>query len=315
MEDRFKRILLAAEIFPMPGGTGVFFHHNGSSTVDSRYVRAYPPLHALYLIPGYLFDSVGTSQSPLSWHWGTQAVKDAPTRKLLNIAGIDAYLFKKSDYLALASSKKAGLTITKDSPDDRMGLPFVLVEDERSYAMAYLANHIRYVSPVLNRFSNYRAPLSGAHPQMDAYKTDTAHFWKLLTALPEEPSAYVESTDHPHGAEERMLGTASLDITNIAGNRALFRVNCDSPDCLLVFNQASLSGWSAFIDKTAASILRANFGFLSVKVPRGEHMVWFEHLRIGVIWGALVTLVSYLIGVVNLVWQKQKSLPASRAPY
>jgi uncharacterized membrane protein YfhO len=84
---------------------------------------------------------------------------------------------------------------------------------------------------------------------------------------------------------------------NLLGDKAAFRTSSES-GCTLVFNTADVSGWRAFAGARPVPIPRANYAFLSVDVPPGDQLVWFERRAPGKLLGALITLVFALAALV-----------------
>src|SRR6185312_13759680 len=71
-------------------GPGLFLH-NSTITVDSRVIRTYPPLNALYMLPGYYYDRADPYTGEMPWNESASFNLAPRARKLFDIAGIDAF--------------------------------------------------------------------------------------------------------------------------------------------------------------------------------------------------------------------------------
>ncbi len=74
-----------------------------------------------------------------------------------------------------------------------------------------------------------------------------------------------------------------------------------SVNCLLLLNDTFAPGWKAFIDSRETRILRANFAFRAIEVPKGLHMVEFKYTHPGFITGAAMSIMSCVIFLITAV--------------
>jgi uncharacterized membrane protein YfhO len=111
-----------------------------------------------------------------------------------------------------------------------------------------------------------------------------------LKKLEPRHSIYLEEK----GREGVVLSSEANTVDHIA-NHAGFQVTCASDPCVLVVNLAKIGGWHAFSDSVPIEIHTANFAFLSVNVPRGKHLIWFEHERAFEVWGMYISIFTGLL--------------------
>jgi hypothetical protein len=69
----------------------------------------------------------------------------------------------------------------------------------------------------------------------------------------------------------------------------------------LVFSDSFYPGWDATVDGRAAEVLRANHSFKAVRVEAGASDVVFTFRPRSLRWGATLSLLTLLVGVVALV--------------
>ncbi len=277
LDGRFHRILAATapETKHIGAVAGGVFLNDGVLSSDTRFMSIYPPLQKIYLVPGENFAGPGNYSARSACAITMEEVLAPSARKLLNIAGIDAYVFNRALFRLRAGDKDLQLN---ESPQD---LGLVAAFDERSYGMAYFAREIR---------------VAGAPPSQDQ-----------LLALPGKHAIFLEDSSRA-GQTLRASSANRLTIENIAGNKAAFKTRCERAPCVLVFNTAAVGGWRAFAEGEPLAVMRANAAFLAVEAPLGEHMIWFERRPVARLAGALMTLAGALVG---LLWlgaaRKQKS--------
>lgn len=281
--SRFLRVIAATPWSSHHVGavSGGFLLNNAATCVDTRFMEVLGPLQALYLIPGQRYASVGHYDAPSPWNVPLEDLLAPSARRLLNVAGVDAFVFGREQY-DLWRDKKDLKELPNDLPKD-LEPRLVAVADERSYGIAYLARAIRYVKPLASG-----APLQGYVAQAPALEKELASLKRKHDVLIEDGARAGQSQDAGEGA---------LSIENVAGNKAAFLVDCPNGGCVVVFNSAALSGWRAFADEKPLEIRRANYAFLSVAAPRGRHLIWFEHRGPGETAGALATLAAFVAGL------------------
>ncbi len=297
--SRFQRMLTAIgptdhPVFA-PAGIGQgYFMNDATQLLDPNFMSGYRPIYSLYLVPGEDWTDVGHYLGPSLWQQGTELVSEPLKRHIMNIGGVDIFTFLKARFDQVKD--KADLEVIPFSIPEAIRPPFTVVRDRRSYGIAYLAKSINYTKPIDNLLTFPTPPLSkNDEKTIGEYRGQVFSYLQRLNALGSMHSIILEDDRFPEGREERMPIGNWLSIVNIAGNKAAFQVHCFAEPCILVFNSAAGLGWRAFIDKVATPIQRANFAFLSVSVPVGDHFVWLENRRWGMALGAYATAIAYLI--------------------
>lgn len=67
---------------------------------------------------------------------------------------------------------------------------------------------------------------------------------------------------------------------------------------LLFLSDAYENGWKSYIDGQEAPILRADYAFRSVAVPKGSHEVVFKYQPKSFIWGSIISLISLALVII-----------------
>ncbi len=92
-----------------------------------------------------------------------------------------------------------------------------------------------------------------------------------------------------------------VQIVRYENNRVLCRVQSDSPGYLVLLD-SNYPGWGATVDGQQADILRANFAFRAVFVPRGDHRVEFRFAPRTFYAGLVISLSTGMIAVLVCLW-------------
>jgi len=297
--DRFSRILLGSRLTNEHIGAWAegYLLHNRNQTMDTRFSVGYPPLNALYLLPGESFHQLGDYASPSAWMFSPEFVFSKNVRKLFNIAGVDEYLIDSAPW---ERGKKNGKDISDlvfQGQGAREELPLTLVQDTRSYGIAYLASSLTRIAPVEEKFKHLMPPIDDEYTAAE-YRDLVNQSLKQLLSLGTKHAVLLESEGVAASEPVRQLAAENaLQVQNVLGNKAVLQVSCNAPPCLVVLNVAALKGWKAFVDQVRVPIQRANFAFLAVEVPQGLHEVWMEYRPPAALWGMLITLLSCLVAV------------------
>ncbi len=69
---------------------------------------------------------------------------------------------------------------------------------------------------------------------------------------------------------------------------------------LLYVSDTFFPGWKAFVDNRPVEILRANYAFRAVPVPRGQHVVFIRYEPLSMQVGVVISFLSLLVGMVFL---------------
>ena len=105
--------------------------------------------------------------------------------------------------------------------------------------------------------------------------------------LEESPNIQVTSSHEPIKIPQ---------IISYLPNTTVFKTNNDS-NSILFLSDAYSTDWRAFIDNTEAPIMRADYAFRAVAVPRGEHIIIFKYLPDSFKRGFSLTVFS-IIGII-----------------
>ena len=96
---------------------------------------------------------------------------------------------------------------------------------------------------------------------------------------------------------------STVNITQYGPSRVEMKTDSDQ-DKILFLSDAYHVGWRAYIDGSEVKILRANYAFRAVVVPRGVHTVTFLYKPASFIWGVWVSIGS--IVTLILLWAMRK---------
>ncbi|HEY59168.1 MAG TPA: hypothetical protein G4N92_00550, partial [Anaerolineae bacterium] len=98
-----ERILFATKTDNALGIAEGRYIHNTDTSVDARFLSTYPPINALYLIPGFNYTQIprygGYGYYSRPWNLMAGQVLNTTSRHLLDIAGIDHFVIQEQDYL------------------------------------------------------------------------------------------------------------------------------------------------------------------------------------------------------------------------
>lgn len=281
---------------------GVFLQ-DANQSIDVRVLKVYPPLNALYMLPGEYYLEVGSYNYIKRWQrQGLEVFSDPKIRKIYNIAGLQYFVVRKDEYFALQD--KADLKVMPDPTPESIRSPFLLVKDERANETAYLASSIQYQKSTINHFENYKFPLNtNDSASVSVYQASVDQLTEKLLALKEKNAVIVED-DSKEPVTEVASRENKMRVLNIFGNKAAFQVECKQSPCVVAFNTAALSGWNAYANGKSIPARRSNFAFLSLEAPLGESIVWFEYQPTLMILGYYLTVFGFLCGGILLLKEK-----------
>ena len=98
---------------------------------------------------------------------------------------------------------------------------------------------------------------------------------------------------------------SDVELLEYSPNRVVFRTVSDG-EGLLYFSDNYYPGWQADIDDSNAKILRTNYAFRAVKVPKGEHEVVFEFKPKSFYYGLYIAAGTAIILVIALRVMKKR---------
>jgi len=294
--SRFMRILSAMPQGPQLGVFSGFFVNNQSTTLVSQFMTGIPLFTALYIMPGYDYARIGSYSCLVPWNYfHVGFLLDSFLRKLSNITGIDIFTVQKKD-LARKTVPQAIPLQSKLNPLFDDGYQSFI--NKQSYGMAYLANRIHYEDPREIKHDEGIIKDFFAHadnPKTDQFMMATNVFYQKLMTLKNKHDILLESLS-PDNMDVREMNkpAGSVEIKGMIGERALFTSHCERKNCIFVFNAAKAPGWHAIVNGQSTPIQRANFGFMSTEVPKGNSTIWF-------IYSALPNTISYFVSILSLI--------------
>jgi len=101
------------------------------------------------------------------------------------------------------------------------------------------------------------------------------------------------SGDIPKLNLEKSNDSSKAEIINYEPNSVKMKT-AKSSDSILFLSDAYYPGWQAFIDGNKTPVLKADYAFRAVFVPKGEHIVEFVYKPKSVSVGFMISLVSIL---------------------
>ncbi len=265
-------------------GEGILIN-NSTVTLDGRSTLTYPPVLTFIMI------EATSKELPDSSPWAVRAelLSFEALRKLMNISGIDVYVLPRSKWPGVED--KTDLQPVETNVHNKIDPDFVVVKDTRSFGLSYLVNTAIYwplfqfpVNDFLNNSLGIRLASS------------------LIETLRYRFDAVIEDERRNFGERELAQhdGANSLRVLNFIGDIAAFEVENRISPCKQVLNLAAINGWKAFADDQPLTIRRANAAFMSVDVPPGKHLIWFEHRANSILLGISITLLSFIAVLVSL---------------
>lgn len=99
--------------------------------------------------------------------------------------------------------------------------------------------------------------------------------------------------------KERQQNT--LSNLQILTNQIKGEISC-SKDELLFMSIPYSVGWSAYVDDEEVDIMKANIGFMAIPLEEGTHTIELFYETPGLKVGAICSLVSFLIIIVNIIY-------------
>jgi hypothetical protein len=300
--------------------------HNNSQMYDTRFYVGFPTIAALYMNPASVLDKyrqwrrfgdyyIADMRPP--WHMEIEDIFGNSFRRLLQIAGVGAYLVQPSDsVLETVRNPGNNLVLLQD-----MGTKgrFSLIYDRDAYDTAYVAKVVGETDPKATRL------LAAAAQDFYLQKMSLEEYRHILDSVAKTLGRLVERHDalieRPAGS--RAVSSTSISdrvgeqrgqvaIDGVAGPRIGLRVHCPEQECVVVYNLAAMRGWRAYVQGNPTTILRANYAFISVAVPHGEHYVGMFYAAVGQWMSELLSLLG-LLGLLIVSWQmradRQRTAP------
>lgn len=141
---------------------------------------------------------------------------------------------------------------------------------------------------------------------------------EIIILLPDDCTAIEISSDMPTelGLEKIQLFTTPITysgevnlLNEKMGNVVHGRIQVSKPQ-ILYCSIPYLKGWKAYIDGEEVKILKANYGFMAVEVPQGEHEINFIYRNPVILWSVIISCIG-VIGLVIYIIQDYKTVGSS----
>ncbi|MBG89780.1 MAG: hypothetical protein CMO80_23170 [Verrucomicrobiales bacterium] len=88
-------------------------------------------------------------------------------------------------------------------------------------------------------------------------------------------------------------GSATITDFTRSRNSISCIVNCES-ESVIVVSETQSPGWKAYLDGKPAETFSANFAFLGVRVPAGEHKLKLKYLEKGFVMGSVLSVLTLM---------------------
>lgn len=101
------------------------------------------------------------------------------------------------------------------------------------------------------------------------------------------PRMEMEQIQHALGNQQQ----SSVQFLTYTTDQVVLHVTTDSPS-LLVMSDMYAPGWKARVDDAGAQVIRANYAFRAVFVPKGEHVVTFYYQPLSFQIGKILSVIG-----------------------
>ena len=291
--------------------------HNNTLIMDTRAYIGYPSIQALYIYPRdflanyrpvvHFGGSYAVASERPPWHYETKDVIGNEFRKILGIGGVGAYLMLPESEV-LEALDRPGSNLKRLSRTEDGKETMVLVRDLDAYDTAYLARVVATVAPErIEKLAAASRMFFSQRMDLGTFRAELDPLANTLLGMPKRHDAIVEEVgdrlalDEAKKAGMQAEGPAArggkVEIEGVIGPRVGLKVQCPDPQCVVVYNLAALPGWRAYVDNEQSLISRANYGFISVMVPKGSHYVSLFYETPGQTiaeWASLLTVIGML---------------------
>lgn len=303
LPNRFSRIQFVSDSGAHLGVFPGFLVNNQTTALGTQFMTGLPLLTALYVIPGYSFNRLGSYQDLVPWcaFWSGY-ITDKNLRKIMNIVGIDVFVASMKDVSSRIAKKeikglpnvvplKSGIKKEFIENNDKIFL------NPESYGLIYLANNIHYENR--NEIGSLEASIKKyyarpMHRDPAVFIAAREAFYGKLYTLKNKHDVILESDQNPRIVNNNTpAGTAS--IQGLTGGRILASADCNRENCTLVLNVANSPGWHVLVNDSSSKIERANFAFMSTTIPKGKSFIWF-------IYEPMSQVLSYLLSMFTLLF-------------
>ena len=280
-----------------------------TSTLAS-YSRHFPSINVYFHLL-YIYNKPTSDITWENWKYKPTTIEDYPfptrtlldkipfdkmlNRKLMNIIGLDYFLYRKEGYPHLEDKLKvAGFIPTNLAESVRVKI----LKNPDSYGRAYIADWVKTIKPEED-FKNRYGPLN--------IKTEwpwdfslQKNFLNLISSIPTDSyrrATLIESPDPNEYSPEPTIHSkeSQVNIVKILATKAMFEVEAKEDNTWFVYNSAALKGWRAFSGSSEVPIRKANLGFMGIKLNKGKHMIWMEYRPVSLFIGFFVTTGGWIM--------------------
>lgn len=141
---------------------------------------------------------------------------------------------------------------------------------------------------------------------------DSKEMLSAMTQKNFDPQKEVFLEDDPYLSFKEQTDQEKVGIVKLiseSNNRVSINVNAET-ECLLILSDTYYPGWKVFVNGLEKKILRANYHFRAVALPRGKHRVEFIYSPWSVKLGGAITFVG-ILGCLSgwMVLRNKRKLP------
>ncbi len=221
-----------------------------------------------------------------------------------DIWGIDVVRLKRNDdlYKAMISLP----SISSSRLIDLYGVKYVIsvtpIEDPRfEFVYARLegleGNKEDLIKQNTIKLYRHKSPLARAWIVSDFKVMDSKEMLSTLTSQKFQPDKIVLLEEEPSSLtpplEWRGKGRGEVDFLSESNNRLSLRVEARD-GCILVLSDTYYPGWKVFVNGKEEKILRANYHFRAVPLPKGVHRIEFIYTPFSLKLGGALTFLGIL---------------------
>ena len=195
--------------------------------------------------------------------------------RLLNLLGIEYFIFKKSEV-----SQKSNENIAWQNQK------WKITKNKKALPRVYLVSNFAVIQNTDNILKRL---------------FDQTFDFKNSVILEENPNL--------NFTQEKPQISKTV-ITEYKENNASIKTSSDSNQ-MLILSDNFYPGWKAFVDDKETKIYRANYTFRAVEVPKGKHLVRFSYEPNSFKIGVVISIVSTIIYIIIAVYMKSSAYTLS----
>ncbi len=100
-------------------------------------------------------------------------------------------------------------------------------------------------------------------------------------------------------------GKSDVKILEYNPNKVVVKVRAEKSK-ILVLSDAYYPGWKATLDGIDTEVLKANYAFRAISVPKGEHEIIFLYKPLSFMIGIIISAISSLVLIFIFIWDRKK---------